>query len=317
MIPLMLIWVITANDFNDRKILFNIIIFGLYFRMILTVIFESKSIELDNRLGNMMHPNEIGFSSVVLIVFLYLKYIYKEYELKKLLLLLILPVYIIFAVASRNAFGALLILFVSHFLIHRSRNKVNNFTKLLIGTVIVLSTLFLVSKFTYLGQRLSHTTAQGSELNQPDYNPKGTIFEKFGDRGIFYTMGYAIFKEHPIRGIGLGNFFLFNGEYSQHSEYMIQLCETGIIGSFLFLLFYGWIWKSIFFCWKNDSNNRNITEAYLSGLVIILFMGLSTREYENPIVFIFLGTIIAYILNRKEAIDNRPASVCKNYLHQF
>jgi hypothetical protein len=44
---------------------------------------------------------------------------------------------------------------------------------------------------------------------------------------------------------------------------------------------------------------------------------LSTREYENPIVFIFLGTIIAYILNRKEAIDNRPASVCKNYLHQF
>jgi O-antigen ligase len=80
---------------------------------------------------------------------------------------------------------------------------------------------------------------------------------------------------------------------------MTQLCELGIIGTILFLLFYGWIGKSLLRCRKEIVEDRKITEAYFSGFIIILFMGLSIFQYYNPAFFLLSGAMIAHVIYAK------------------
>jgi O-antigen ligase len=160
---------------------------------------------------------------------------------------------------------------------------------------------------------MSRTAQQATGEQEVDVS--GTIFEKFGDRGQFYVLGFELFKENPINGIGLGNFINYHGSLVLHSEYMIQLCELGLIGALIFAVFYIWIGKGLSFCWKYGPDNRKITEAYVAGLLIILFVGFVLFEYANPVIFILLGAIIAYIKNyRRELISKK---ILKYYEKKF
>ncbi|HBE39652.1 MAG TPA: hypothetical protein DDW27_00290 [Bacteroidales bacterium] len=303
--PLMVLWVISSEKFKDRKILFDIIITGLYIRMLIILIFETTRANDLFRLGLKIDSNAIGISALILIILLYLRFLYKEIDLKRLLVLVIIPFYIILATASRMAFGGFAILLVSHFYINRSKNLLKNLAILFFGTFIVLGIFNFVIKNTYLGDRLSQTNEQSAELVY--YNKvRGTVLEKFGDRGIFYVLGYEIFREHPVRGVGLRNFpnYLMYGKVVLHSEFMVQLCELGIIGSLFFVLFFGWIGKNILYYQKNDIENRKINEGYIIGLFIVLFLGLVIFQYNDPITFLLTGVIIAYLLNKKEL--NKP-----------
>lgn len=300
--PLAVLWLINEENFKDREILFNVIIAGLFIRILLIVTFDSiRSYDL-GRFGNKIDSNDTAISAFVLIFFLYMKYLYNDFGIKIFLLLLPLPIYIIVIAASRNAFGALLSLGLIHFIIHRTKDNFSNLARLVVGLALIYVAFSYLINNTYLGQRLTETTQQNIEAEY-DYDLRGSVFENFGDRGIFYVQGWELFKNHPIRGIGLGNFSLYNSNnVVLHSEYMIQLCELGIIGSLLFLFFYGWIGKNLFYCWKNDIENRKINEAYFFGFFVILFMALSVFQYTNPIFFLLSGIIIAHIMKTKEVL---------------
>lgn len=299
-IPLVVLWLIGEDNFNDRDILFNIIILGLFIRILLIFLLDTDRSYDTGRFGDKIDSNEIGISSIVLIVFLYLKFLNDGYKKKILFPLIVFPIYMIVISASRSAFGALSILLISLFIIHRTKDKLANFIILTFGILIILGTYSFLINNTYLGERLEETTLQGAGL---DYDLSGSIFEKFGDRGVMYLQGWELFKDHPIRGIGLGNYKLYSSEqFILHSEFMVQLCELGLIGSFFFVLFYGWIGKNLIYCWNRDFGSHKTTEAYFVALVIILFMGLSIFQHHKPVFFLLTGAIISYILNLKEKI---------------
>lgn len=304
--PFMVVWVISSDKFRDREVLLNIVTIGLYIRMMLLLIFEST---LGNRLGVNIDSNAIGVSALVLIIFLYFKFIYKEISIKLFLILLIIPFYVLLISASRNAFGGFAILLISFFYTHRSKNFIHNLGILLVGSAFVLGTFYFIIETTYLGERFMTTTEQSTNLIYYD-EIQGTIFERFGDRGFFYVVGFRLFLEHPIRGVGLKNFsqYLIKGRVAQHSEYMIQLCELGIIGTLLFILFYGWMIKNLIFYWRNDTDSRAKTEVFLTVLLIILFMGLSLFQYNDPILFLLIGATIAYGLRTKEDIKKKRSN---------
>ena len=59
-----------------------------------------------------------------------------------------------------------------------------------------------------------------------------------GDVGRFmlYMEAIAIFEQHPIVGSGIGGYEAITGEVWPHNFFLELLCETGIIGSLLFIL---------------------------------------------------------------------------------
>jgi hypothetical protein len=298
--PLVVIWLINSENFNDRKILFSVIILGLFIRILMIWLFDVNRSYDEGRFGDKIDSNDIGISAIILIVFIYLKFLYKGYGYKLLLLQIAFPFFMIILSASRNALGAFSILLLSHLFIHRTKDKLTNFAFFIFFVgIIYMASSFLINN-TYLGQRLTETTTQNSETEY-EYDISGTIFDKMGDRGVFYVQGWNLFKEHPIRGIGLGNFKLYQeNNLVLHTEYMVQLCELGLIGSLLFVLFYGWIGKNLFLCLLTDIENRKITQAYSAGFIIILFMGFTIFQYANPVFFLLSGAIIGYITNIKE-----------------
>ncbi len=81
--------------------------------------------------------------------------------------------------------------------------------------------------------------------NQKSNYAEGTVFEKFGDRGVYYVRGWEAFKDEPITGIGLKNFLHNYWPTVLHSEFMVHLAELGLIGFILYLLFNISVFRSI------------------------------------------------------------------------
>jgi O-antigen ligase len=90
---------------------------------------------------------------------------------------------------------------------------------------------------TVLGRRLNDIEETSKLYNKTNI----AVFDLLGDRTYYYLKGWELFVKHPVTGIGLRNFRIKTGsKETMHSEYMVQLAEGGIIGSFLFILFSFW-----------------------------------------------------------------------------
>jgi len=65
-----------------------------------------------------------------------------------------------------------------------------------------------------------------------------TLVRIFGERAIYFVLGYEVFEENPIFGIGYGNYSIYTDSgFRNHVEYIAQLSEGGLIGFLLYLCF--------------------------------------------------------------------------------
>ena len=127
---------------------------------------------------------------------------------------------------------------------------------------------------TVMGQRLSMI-----EETSMTYGAENSLFLKFmGDRAFFYIYGFELFLKNPLNGIGLTNFPIYmNTEVPIHSEYIVQLCECGLIGSFLYLLFNASIIRSIIKAFKHTP--YALVMVCLGGMLSVLFISLYSSLY--------------------------------------
>lgn len=302
-IPLVAIWLINIEQFQDRTYIFNVIILGLFIRLLISYFFESGNIQdFDDRLGGKINANEVAVSAVVLICFIFLKYFHNEIKLTHLIILALFPAYIIVISGSRGSFGAMMFLFITFLFINRTHRSIKDFVLLLIGLFIGYLILSFILEDTYLGYRLSGTLEQGNNIKK--YEKLPPLLQKFGDRGIFYQLGFKIFLDNPIRGIGLGNFIKYSGKVVQHSEYMIQLCELGIIGSTLFLMYYGYLGRNLIYLRRMVPLEIKLIEAYISVLLVILLIAFSLFQYNLVVFFLLSGSIIGFIKLYKSRITS-------------
>lgn len=56
-------------------------------------------------------------------------------------------------------------------------------------------------------------------------------------RMMLYAQSLSIFHDNPLLGSGLGGFNAITGEPWPHNFFLELLCETGVIGTFVALLF--------------------------------------------------------------------------------
>lgn len=196
----------------------------------------------------------------------------------------------IFFTSTRKAIGAWAIGAFFLVLTKIDYRKPSNIFKFLFVALIAYVALQYVMHNTMMGQRFNEVE-DASEAAMKNYEEVWWL--KFvGDRALQYILGWELFLENPLTGIGLRNFMALTGfPVPLHSEYMVQLCEGGIVGSSIYLTFKYIIIKKVFVHKKRVSNNEGL--ILLSGIAMILFLNLTSWSYEGVRYFIMYGLILA------------------------
>ena len=210
----------------------------------------------------------------------------------------------ILTTATRKAFLALFIIVFFWYICKNKNLSIGNILKLLGFSIVIYYVAITVLSNTLLGGRILDAAT-----NENKYNTTDNVFlELLDDRAIFYIEGWFLFLKKPIFGIGLRNFMIdFHYEHPIHSEYMVQITETGIIGTALYISFYLFIIKLILKTRHNKSNS-NIFLMMLGFIGSILFISLTTWTYEFSRYYVVFGLIVgysSYLIQNKNEINTR------------
>lgn len=192
--------------------------------------------------------------------------------------------------ATRKAFGAVVIIY-AFYLFSQIKPTLSNVIKYLIIFIIIYIGIDFIINNTFIGERFTKIEESSEMLSDTD-NP---FLKMLGDRVFFYITGWDVFTNNPLCGIGLSNF----GVYTKtniviHTEYIVQLCECGIVGTFLYVLFYSSIISNIFKYHKSLPLEKSSSMIVFSAILAILFISLTAWTYDFPFYFAVLGTVIGY-----------------------
>jgi O-antigen ligase len=138
--------------------------------------------------------------------------------------------------------------------------------------------------------------------------------DTIGTRYRIWEAGLKMFLDHPIAGVGIGQFSNYVHNYSisgipnylnlsTHNLYIQILSETGIVG---FLIFLTIIIYTIKLALKKAFSTRNsngpIDWIWLSVIVVILIGGLTKSDFADKFIWIALG--ITFQPSRNNTILN-------------
>ncbi len=210
----------------------------------------------------------------------------------------------ILTTATRKAFLALFIIVLFWYLAKNNRFNIGNILKLSLFAIVIYYVAMIILDNTLLGERLFEAAT-----NTNSYNTTNNKFlELLDDRAIFYVEGWFLFLKNPITGIGLRNFMVdVDFPHPIHSEYMVQIAETGIIGTTLYVIFYILIIRLILKTRKNKLNS-SIFLIMLGFIATILFISLTSWTYEFSRYYVIFGLIIGYsyyLIHNRNEIDTR------------
>lgn len=199
-------------------------------------------------------------------------------------------------VATRKAFMAELIILLFTAGSKFKLNSAKNFLLLLSTLLIAYFACSYIIDNTVLGERMNSIEESGEKYNTSDI----AFLNFLGDRAFFYIVGWGLFLKFPITGIGLFNFAKVTGtSFPIHSEYIVQLCETGLIGFTLYVLYVLSLFKSIRAIRKFDGKSN--ARLFYGWMAALLFISLTAWTYQFPRYFIVTGLMVGFC----EAVKNR------------
>lgn len=287
--PLIIMIFVAYGCINNNKFTFNLIVIALYIFTFIAFINASLQYE---RLGGAINSNTLGLTSLMLIYFIFGQLTYKRINITLFILLSAFPTIVLLMSGSRKSFGGLIIILISLLISKLEKNLFKTISLIAVGGIVTYVFILFAVTNTNLGARIENISDEAIATGYGSTNS----FNYLGDRTYFYYLGWELFLENPINGIGLKNFSKYSREGIQnHSEYMIHLTEGGLIGSMFFLMFYLWFGYKLFVRWKKDILNRKITIFYVSGFLLILFLNLTVWTYSYPIFFLYFGVSLYYL----------------------
>jgi len=245
----------------------------------------------------------LGQMAAMTATFLVYLNVFKRVPILKNIAILALPLTVVALSQTRNALAMTMISVLAISILYVQTNNKVSFSKLIIGLVLFTIVAFVALKAlsgTAFEQRF-HSSFEGSYFYQN--HATGTIFDKIvGDRLVYYVMGWSFFLQSPITGIGMWNFKpMYGGDYPLHSEYMIHLCEGGLIGIGLWLLFLFCIFRIIF---KYGCNMKYKIAAF-SSMTVLLFCAIYAREFYYETFYPVYGLILSFPFIWKDAHKKR------------
>ena len=217
--------------------------------------------------------------------------------------IVILAVMVTFLSGTRKALGAIIILIIGIMLHNDSSGErsIKYYFRLALFFAVLFWGLGYMMDNTMIGERFAGTAEQSSVELTGSESTNNILNTLLGDRAIHYEMGFALFLLHPITGIGITNFMPVSGyPIRLHTEYMVQLCENGIIGFSLLMLFYYLLIKKLM---ERRRMGENIA-LMMSGIFAILFLNMTAWTYCTTFGMIYYGIIIAYAYSDSNWLDD-------------
>jgi len=285
---------------SSSRELINVLIFAFFCRLLLSFIFdtlEPSGVEYIKRFGTEFNSNIIAIGALFLISLIFLKYIIYESFNAFDVCVSVISTLTIFLTASRKTYLALIVLIIGVVYITRSKYFIKN---------ILLGALVFIMLFFGITWTLDNT-AVGKRLLQSYEN---TIYAKdvekmFDSRAGYFINGWKLFKERPINGIGLKNYPYYNqSTHNLHTEYMVQMTECGLIGIFLFILFYWYIIKWLLLIRKVIIPHKVIAETYLVFIVVMFSLFFGAWKYNIPIMWVMIALAVRFIKDTQEQLQN-------------
>lgn len=290
------------RDVLTKYLLYAFIVYSIigFFFMDNFYVARQEGRDADANLGNLLALN-----AVFIVFFAGLRYDLGKISQKTMYLLIVFAVLVITISATRKAFGAVIIIYLM-IAISRLRLSVNNIIKLIFIIGLIYVGIDYVLEHTFLGERMSEIEDETLKLDVGN----NLFLKAMGGRAFYYLFGWEVFLENPLCGIGITNFMHYTQtEHMLHTEYMVQLCECGIIGSLLFLCFYIAL---IFRTLKNGyikPYNKPRSIIMLSAILAILFISFTAWTYDFAFYFAILGTVLGFIYDKDERfITSRKVS---------
>ena len=123
-----------------------------------------------------------------------------------------------------------------------------------------------------------------------------------------YMKGVEMFSEHPILGVGLGNFteYVSSGLYS-HSDYIEPLATTGIVGFVCYMSGYAvLLWRLRRLLRYPIPNREEYDIKLMIALVAtVLLIGLGAPHHVSQVTWVLLSSFIGYSFSREWQLSRR------------
>lgn len=235
-----------------------------------------------------------GKSGYMIAIFMVYYCAIKGYSFLKLLKFMIIPVLITLYAQTRTAFAVVLMQIMGFYysVVLKTKLNLKNATiSIIIVFICYLGVSFMLNN-SKLGERF--TTDNYSTHQERIGIKTGTIFDEIaGERLTYYVIGWNLFLESPITGIGLDEYqHATGGDYPMHVEYMKHLTEGGIIGAFLFLSFLISLAIEI----KNADVDKRIRWLVIFTFISNLFLYIYSSSYKQEMSVIIYSIIISIAL---------------------
>lgn len=284
------------NLLQMLKILYKT--FFIYLIVVLAI--NSGSLGI-GRLTGVVYATQVGQTAAITAFFGVSITFLKRRTNLTLFFYIFFPLIIAFLTQSRNAVMMIIIVLTGYFFAKAFRNGMNmvKIIRFLLIIFFCLGTLLIITLNSSLYQRSLTQVENHSMSYYKELNATGTIFDVIvGDRLVYYLEGWKFFKSNPITGIGMWGFQQkYGGPYPLHSEYMIHLCEGGIIAFVL--------WVAFIVCCVINIKKSKIESGFqiilFFGLFQFLFCGIYAREFYYeffyPMIAMFLISNTTYNKN--------------------
>jgi O-antigen ligase len=119
------------------------------------------------------------------------------------------------------------------------------------------------------------------------------ILAQTGDRYEMYQVGFEMFQEHPVAGVGIGHFaYYYRSHQYSHSDYIEPLATTGLIGFLLYQSFNCFVLLRAFKLakWIRNGYPAYVITMIIIGMMTIMLLGLGAPNSTSLGAFILLTT---------------------------
>ena len=241
-----------------------------------------------NVLGPTQNPNDLGLA--MNIGLFCLAYKARNNKGKRLLYygLAVLFCYIIIDCGSRKCLIAAVLTLLAWFIpdawqAWRKGNWMNRFILLCLVAIILFS-------IGYYYQRIYINTDIYNRMERLGSDDEGSSHF----RKLFYQYALDYFQEHPIFGIGLQQFRVWNPYHAYaHSTYAEAIADWGFIGCSIY--FFPVIWAGFELIKKTIAKTDNMTKTVLALFAMEIFLGVGQiwfYEFQHlliwTIIYLFL-----------------------------
>ena len=276
---------------KDDRVVLRLLILSYICISVLSMLFDSvnDSWGTDVRFGAKI-GNSGSLMMIAAMFMICLAWIKEYMPLRKIIMYSAVALALVVMIQTRKALVAILIIFVFTYFAKLKRVNIETlFVSLLLLIAVNYGQDFLAS--TDFGARFMSIEESGSEHNQTGI----PMLDWLGDRALHVYLGWNIWMDNPIFGVGLKNAPSLSGlPFVFHQEYIGELAENGIIGFSLLLYFYYNIMRRLLRVMGNRSD-KSVYWICFGGISAILFISLTTWTYEFPQYFVIYAIVIAEI----------------------